>query len=339
MARIVGILAAFFVTTALVVALVLRAFGPAAEARGLQLYRYRPLFERNLGDPVPARRPLVVWLGNSTIMAKYHPSYPQLLKRRLDPRGVDSLVLGGAAFDPYVYYFMVTRVVELEPAVVAIVAHLPSFRPKGLDPSFTYNDVSSFIRPPFLPRTFLLPLAERRLSPALLTLAQALNLPAAERLFLTAEGLRRLYNDAAFWAPLGPGKPPAVFDPRRLDALNAYDFHLTRRQPALRMLEATVRVVAQAGRTALVIASPIPVDALRARAWYDAERTRGDLALMREAVEGAGGTFLDLHTLLPQALFTDFGGHFGLPGAERLADAVEPVLASALARAEVDTTP
>jgi hypothetical protein len=217
--------------------------------------------------------------------------------------------------------------------VVAIVAHLLGFNPKKDRPQFRYNDLSSYLLPAFLPRTFLLPLADRQLSPARVLIAQALRFPGPEQAFYTAEGLRQLYQEAPPLAALGPQNLPFVFDPREWDTLRDYEMTLSRAQPAMQMLEATVRVVTESGRVALVVANPIPVEAMSSRPWYDAAAVERNVDLLRAVVEGAGGMFVDLHRLLPQSEFKDFGGHYLPPGASHTADAVWPSVREALQRA------
>jgi hypothetical protein len=337
--RLLAILASFLACCALIVGAVVAGVGPHALARGAEMYQYREFFDRLFGK-VPGIPPrenprLVVFLGDSTIMAPRRPSYPQLLRRPLAERQADIRVIAGGAFDPYVFYYLAGRVIEdLDPDVVVIVAHLTAFLPKGANRAFTYNDLSSYLLPSLLPRTFLLPIAERQLSPARLVLAQALEFEAGERLFFAAEGARSLYRDAPFWDVLGPPKPPAVFNPAFPDVLRDYDAAVTRSQATVRMLEATVRVVAEAGRPAIVVATPIPWEALEKRPWFAAAALERRYAVLRAVVEDAGGIFVDLHRFLAQAEFVDYGGHFNEMGAQRMANAVWPHVRDALQRTQ-----
>lgn len=334
MRRLLGILGSFLACIALLTLGVAERLGPTALQRGVDLYRYRVFFDRRLGPRRRGERPLVVWLGDSTIMDTKRPSYPQLLQPWLRRKGADSEVLAGPAFDPYVYYFLAGRVVErLDPTVVVIVARVSTFHPKEAFREFRYNDMASYLPPSLLPRTFLLPLAARQLSPARLLLAQTLNDEAVERAFYAGEGLRLLYSEAAFWKPLGPPKLPAVFDPTRRTVLDSHDLEISRRQEGVVMLEAAVRVVAEAGRVALVIASPIPYEAMRTRPGHDAVKLQRRFDMLRATVQDAGGMFLDLHQLLPQNELADFAGHFNAAGALRVSHAVFPHVREALRRA------
>jgi hypothetical protein len=58
--------------------------------------------------------------------------------------------------------------------------------------------------------------------------------------------------------------------------------------------------------------------------------------VLRAATEESGGRFVDLHMLLPQAEFADFGGHFGPVGAQHIASVVSPIVVDALRQARAD---
>jgi hypothetical protein len=331
--RILGIAVSFLVSLALLGWLIAARLGAEAVEQGTQLYQYRWYFAHVFDDATARERPLVVWLGDSTIMGAKRPSYPQLLRQQLDRKNADSKIIAGAAFDAYVYYFIVGRVIErLDPSVVVMVAHLSAFAPRGSVAQFRYNDLSSYLEPSELPRSFLLPLAERQLSPARVLLAQTLGWTPAQQVFLGAEGMRLLYTEAPFWEVLGPSKPPPVFNPALREALGDYNIRLTRRQPTVQMLEAAVRVVTESGRTALVVGTPIPYEAMATRSWYDAAVIQQRFDVLREAVEDAGGMFVDLHGLLRQDEFADYGGHFADTGARHVTDAVWPFVREALRR-------
>jgi hypothetical protein len=149
-------------------------------------------------------------------------------------------------------------------------------------------------------------------------------------MFYFAEGARLLYHDAAFWNPLGPAVPPPVFDGRVVEALRVFDVAISRRQPTVRMLEATVRMVADSGRTAIVVGVPIPYEALRTTDWYDPAVYQSRFDVLRGVVEEAGGRFIDLHDALPAAQLADYAGHFTSEGAQRLAEVIWPQVSAAL---------
>jgi hypothetical protein len=166
-------------------------------------------------------------------------------------------------------------------------------------------------------------------------LAQTLNFETPEQILYAAEGLRLLYREAPFWESLGPPQPPGVFNPALPEALRGYDNELSRRQPVVRMLEATVRAVTEAGHVALVVASPIPYEELERRPWYDSARMQRRIDLLRAVTEDAGGIFADLHRLLTQAEFSDYGGHFLASGALHVSNAIWPILRPALRHAVI----
>jgi hypothetical protein len=334
--RLLGIAASFAVSVGLLGWLIAATIGPDAVARGVELYNYRGYFDQLFANAKEPQRPLVVWLGDSTIMQFKRPSYPQLLRAQLARKNVDTRVIAGAGFDPYVYYFIVGRVLDrFDPDVVVMVAHLASFQPKGSAREFRYNDLSSYLMPSMLPQAFLLPLSERDLSPARLLLAQALDWSAPEQIFYGAEGLRVLYGRAAFWESLGPPKPPAVFNPAMRETLGDYNVGITRQQPTVQVLEAAVREVTKSGRAAVVVGTPIPYDAMATRPWFDGDAIQRRFDVLRASVEDAGGLFVDLHDLLRQDEFADYGGHFLETGAQRVSAHVFPFVREALRRASL----
>jgi len=336
--RVFGIVGSFLACTVLFVWSVNVTIGPAALERGKKLYYYRDFFDRVLArTPTLRERSLLLWLGDSTIIRLSRPSYPQLLIPRVRANaGTETLVVAYYGFDPFAYYFVVGGLVEaVDPSVVAIVAHLRAFGSSNEDTrQFRYNDLSSYVPPALWPGTFLLPLADTELSPARVLLAQALRFAGPENAFYVGEGMRDLYDQSPWWAMLGPRALPFVYDPRDWDVLKGYELTLSRKQPAVEMLEATVRVVTEAGRVALVVASPAPVEAMSTRPTYDAAAIQRSIDVLRAATEDAGGMFADLHRLLPQSEFKDYGGHYMPLGAQHTSEAVWPFVQEALRRAK-----
>ena len=337
MSRLLGIAVSFAVCVGVLAWLIAATVGAAAVGRGAELYHYRQYFGRLFATPpLPHDRLRVVWLGDSTIMGVKRPSYPQLLRAHFKSNNVDTRVIAGAGFDPYVYYDLVGPILErFAPDVVVMVAHLASFQSKGSKREFRYNDLASYVLPSMLPQAFLLPLSERDLSPARLLLAQSLKWTAAERIFYGAEGLRLLYEDASFWEPLGPPKPPTVFNPAMGDTLGGYNTAITRRQATVQVLEAAVRTVTSSGGQVVVIGTPIPWEAIQTRPWFDARKLQGRYDVLGAAVQDAGGTFVDLHDLLRQEEFADYGGHFLETGARHIAGMILPHVRAALQRASL----
>lgn len=107
--------------------------------------------------------------------------------------------------------------------------------------------------------------------------------------------------------------------------------HLEPDHPVLAMLGAATRRLHGAGVSTLVYVNPVNVDHLESVGIAPSEELAKSLALIRSTVEGAGGTFLDLHALLPDAAFRDAAGHFGgkeVNGPAAIAAAVARELAT-----------
>lgn len=299
-------------------------FGAEADKAGKTLYRYHDGYEL-LTRKFSRRGPLVVWLGDSTIMGLLRPSYPQLIAPRLQATaGVGSRAIAGPAFDFFTYYFLMGRVLDMEPDLVVIVAHLASFAEKRGD-TFTYNDLCSMIPTEELPHTVLLPLAAHRLSSGRVLLARLLRYEWGEEQLYFSEGLRTMWHDAPAWDVFGPKTPPPFVDFRFMfNAVRAYEQPISRWNPVVQMMGATVRMATRRGRRVLVLGIPIPHEILRERGWYDEAAYARRFAVLQAVVEESGGTFLDLHEALRRNEFADAGAHYNDAGAARMAELVEP---------------
>lgn len=332
MRRVIVIALSFVLALAAGAWLTVRSWGDVARFAGHQLYAYREGYRMMIKRIAPRYQRHVVWMGDSTIMGIVQPSYPQVLAPRLLGQDhIASQVVASAGFDFYNYYFLMGPVLDLEPDLIVIVAHLASFNEKR-GTKFTYNDLCSMIPTDELPHALRLPLAPRRLSAARLLLARLLRTQAGEEALYVTEGLRTLWADGAAWDVLGPKTPPPIIDWRAIyPAVRAYDMPLTRRNPTIRMMEATVRMATSHGRRVIVIGSPIPHMLMRERWWYDSAVWARRYAVLRAAVEEAGGTFLDLHEAIPTQEFADGGGHFNEKGALHMANLLQPVVTKAIA--------
>ena len=330
MRRVLVIVLTFVLTVGASAWLILDDWNVAAWNAGQKVYYYRNLFRVATKRKAPPAVPLVVWMGDSTITNIPRPSYPQYLAPRFSSRHIASQVVAAPAFDFFTYYFLMGPVLDMHPDVIVMVAHLAAF-PTKVGTRFTYNDLCSFIPAEALPGTMVLPLAPRRLSPARVLLARVLRTTLGEDGFYVAEGLRSLWGDAPAWDVLGPKQPPPIIDWRRMiTVVKAYDFPITRRNPTLRMMEATVRLAMSRGTHVIVIGSPIPYEELRKEWWYDSDAWSKRYAVLRAAVEEAGGTFLDMHEAMTTDGFADAGGHFNDTGANRMANILQPVVTQAV---------
>lgn len=292
---------------------------------GGALYWYRPIVAAGFAPPVGSR-PSVVWLGDSTVLRRADGtlSYPQVLAPKLDAVGLDSHVIGSPGLDFYDYYFLMGPALDRAPRLVVVVAHLklmgePDTSPAGDHRKLT--DLASYLPLSELPHALGLPLGAVGLLPDRLLLFQALRFEPVERGFVFLEGLRV----AAQKAILPGAQAPAG----RLDlqeimerCLRSYDVDLW--PPMLRMMGATIRMARTHGVAVLVVATPVPVDAMRAQGIWNEERDAARIRVIRAAVREAGGAFADLHTVLHDDEFVDNGGHMSPRGAEHVAALLEP---------------
>jgi hypothetical protein len=98
--------------------------------------------------------------------------------------------------------------------------------------------------------------------------------------------------------------------------------------PVLSVLADTLRAFADAGIETLVYVNPINVEHLSALGLLEGSGLSDSLATLEAVVRGAGGDYVDLHDLLPDAAFRDAAGHLGtaewVDAPERIAAAVAP---------------
>jgi hypothetical protein len=97
------------------------------------------------------------------------------------------------------------------------------------------------------------------------------------------------------------------------------------KHPVLAMLAGATRRFVERGIRVIVYVNPINVEHLAAIGVVPSTALDHSLALIAAAVAGAGGEFVDLHGLMPDAEFRDAAGHFGgedAMGTRRLAEAI-----------------
>jgi hypothetical protein len=101
-------------------------------------------------------------------------------------------------------------------------------------------------------------------------------------------------------------------------------------------MAAAVRSFAKAGVPVVVYVVPANLEHFERLGVLDEAGLQVTLAHLRRAVEGAGGTLLDLHALLPDAGFRDAGGHFEfeapLDGPLLVAERLAPIIREQAAR-------
>lgn len=292
---------------------------------GRELVSYRSFVGRLDVDPKDA--PRLVWLGDSAMMEA--TGYPRRIEDAYGAR-VDAIGLYYPAMDPYHHYFLSGPVLEREPDLVVLGLHLRMFGPHARARRF---DLASFLHRRELPRAVALPLHERGYSiPGLLSY-QLLRVPAIERLYLQAIGARQRFHDASFWSWLGePLRPTSrVALGVRTGELYRYDEPLHGRHPTVAVVGATADAIRREGSRLLAVVTPIPTALLASHGRYDAERYRRRIAVLREEIERAGGTFVDLHDLLPPDAFADHLGHMTPAGSQRVAEVLLPEIHRMLA--------
>lgn len=317
--------------------------GPEAIRTGQSLYEHRVKLEAAL-VPGQTSLPLVVWLGDSTMMEYEGHSYPGFVTQDLAAsRPIESRVVTYGDMDFFYYYFVMGEAVRLHPAAVVVVANLRLFQLARL--TRTLNDLCSMVQPADLLRTMTLPLHERGITIPKLFLAQVLRTRAGERGLYLFEGLRSMLRRSALLGALMP--QPAEFewaralqDPERGKeaAMEIVHRHwvqgntlvLSRRQAMVRMMQATVRLAARHGVPVIVVGSPVPWERLAELGYYDEAAYDRRFALLRTVVEDAGGRFVDLHQALRHDELRDIIGHFTDKGARLVARGVEPVLRDVL---------
>ncbi len=308
--------------------------GPAALTRGRAAYAYRGLLAK-AEQPDPPGRPLVTWLGDSTLLRGVKArSWAEIVAERvLTPAAVTSRIVAWVGLGPYHFYCLMGPVVRARPSVVVVVANLRMFGGRGLP----FADLCGALPGSELPHAIVLPFVERGVTMPQLLLYRTLAVDAVSRGVFLLDGLRAGTQDASLWGALGPERTPELMEAQErlrpiaeASLLGEYDTPLAQRRDAMRMLAAALRLARTAGVEVVVVASPVPRDVLVEHGLYDPERYAERMLALRQLVEAGGGTFLDLHDAVARSGFSDDWGHFDADGAERVASLVAPVVAAKL---------
>ena len=124
--------------------------GARARGVGIALYQHRWTAIRPLREQTT--RPVLVWLGDSTIMDvdQYRSYVPMVEARVLAPPRPATLRLEGPGLDFYAYWSLAGRVAALQPKVVVLVANLRNLGAEGGERGF--NDLVGEIDLGDLPR-------------------------------------------------------------------------------------------------------------------------------------------------------------------------------------------
>src|SRR5262249_47183963 len=146
-----------------------------------------------------------------------------------------------------------------------------------------------------------------------LLLARALRTDVGISSFLAIEGIRRDFQDAAFWTSLGPPR-----DVRPPWAPVPYQPDLTASHPQVRFGAAAVGMARERGVRVLVVVTPMPWEWLAWKERYDAPAIQAQIDVLRREIEARDGQLLDLHEAMTQDGFRDIGGHFNDVGTDRM---------------------
>lgn len=334
MPRLACIVVVFLVALGGAALLVVARGGAAAVDAGRRLYAHRQVL-RSFGQAPPAPPPALVWLGDSTIMeAANVSSYPSIVASRyLGPRGTRGPAFAAMGFDFYAYNSLVDDALDLGPHAIVMIANFRVSIAAGGVRGF--NDLTGEMPLSRLPEMLALPYNFRGMTAPRLLLAQTLTTRAGEAGFSFAEGVRSGFQERAEWERLGPVAPRALtewekFVAGRDTVLGDYRHTIGPGAPLMRFAAAAVARAVARGARVLVVITPVPIERLRGKGWYDAAEYARRAAVVRRTVEGAGGRVLDLHDALPEPLFRDAGGHFTAEGSGRMAELVWPAIADLL---------
>jgi hypothetical protein len=329
MRRILVITSVFALTLATLAALAAALFGSEAVAVAAKDYGYRAMIENRLGRVAPDR-PLVVWMGDSTIASNPgNSSWPHRVAERLGD-GVENAVLMLLGADPFHHYFVMGRALQERPDVVVLVVNLRFFKRRP----GSRLDLSSYIPTAELARALTLPIEERDLTIPEMLLFRILRCQSGRTLWYFGHGLRRQVRAATSWSALEPDPEPLPNVPDWVGAedrdamvrlaLSDFATPIDAGNAVARMLGAAVDLAARGGAAPLVVVSAVPWQMQPETGWYDAAAFARHIAALREIVERSGGELLDLHQLPGEDVFRDPLGHFLPAGNEAMAVRVEP---------------
>ncbi len=311
-------------------------YGDEALRIGRRIDAVRSSVQHSLRRKTPDR-PLLVWLGDSTLVGNFRTGpFPRKLGRQL-PMPVETRLAAHPGLTFSHFYCLLGPALALEPELVVIVANLWSFnpahrkRPLGtLGSLIPAGELRRAVRLPF--RALGGPTAPE------LVVGRLLRIPAVDSAYHFSVGLRQMFRRALPRAGRSPsgGFPVGeewaelfrleaqLGDDHVASVLRGFDFEITRDDAMVRMMAATVSAAVRSDVPVLVYVHPIPVTRLPEAGWYDAERHARRIGVMREAVSDAGGAFVDLHAAVPDGGLLDLRGHLDASGADRMASLLAP---------------
>ena len=321
--RLLSTLGTFAIAFSLAIAVSWAYYGNAAVQTGWRRNEGEGVFNLTL-TPRPRQKPLVVWLGDSTLWPP-PVSYTSHVARATKGKAKHS-VIAFPGLDFFDYYAMLGKILEEPPEVVVMLANLRCFQRSRDDAMFRL--LSALIPANELHRAMLLSLDSRDLTIARLLLNRVLRYGRARMVFYFYEGLRVLFQESDTWKELTPETRPARTPPRPPvpSLVELYSPSLDPRHPVVRAMEAAVRLAARHGTRVIVVAIPIPYDILESLPGYSPEAEAARVRVLGEAVQRSGGVFLDIHRALPRDEFRDDGGHYKEAGSRRIAQLILPIL-------------
>ncbi len=322
MQRLLALGLSFVVTIVMVVSYFVDAHWDAAVVEGVENNRARLTVEKQL-TPFSTRRG-VLFMGDSTIESgSYNVTYPWLVAQELRGRAeVRSVHYRG--FDPYHYYFLMGRVLDLEPKLVVMVVHLRTLVPS--ETRWSFEDIAALIPTEELGRAFALPLYRRGITIPRLLLLRSLRSSEGMGYYYFATGLRAHLARQSFGKWLMPqDHTPADSDQGFRDQhFRRYDTPLYEQHAMVQMIAAAVEMGTRRGSRMLVLVTPIPHTRLSEEGLYERKRYETRLDVLRTVVGREGGEFLDLHRSLEPHLFHDDLGHMTGKGMEHIAELLTP---------------
>jgi hypothetical protein len=338
MNRIARILFSLILTLAVAWAYFDGRYRRVAEWSGVVEQGFTRVVETRLGS-VPEGR-WVAFLGDSTMVP--HPvwggnSYPITLGHRLAADDVGTSHIAIPGLDPFQFYFLLGPLLDRQPEALVIVATM-SMVLNGPGKGLERNYFCQFLEPMLIPNAMTLPFYARGMTIPHLLFCPFLRVPAVRSSSYILVGARLLFLEAPFWGSLERPVPEPGPDSRReqirLSLEQAYAPSVTESTPAVVMLEAVVETASKHGVPTLVVISALPVEQLTKHGLYDGELFDRRVAVLREVIERAGGTVVDIHDQIPADEMRDVAGHLNAAGIDHVSDLVEPKLRELLGLGE-----
>jgi hypothetical protein len=353
--RLVTITLVFLAAIGLASGVAVSLFWEEAVELGEREEQYPKLLPR-LARTHPERS-LVVWLGDSTIehAERRASALPRLVQRGLSS-DTETRIVASPGLDPLQHYYLMGAILELQPSLIVMTANLTMFHRDddellqkfaaglGVGQREKSHKLAYMVPASELTRALALPLGERGLGRSELLLLRVLAIPGVRAGLAFSEGLRDMFQSwldgrlqSLLPAPSGLGSRAELL--RRYQNLapqfeaqmvEQYYRDIPASHPLLEILGASVSMATRHGVPVLVYVTPIPYARVPKLDWYDPQVFEERIGRIRSVVEADGGSFVDLHDVLPDASFFDLLGHYDRAGGERLAETLGPLVSAHL---------